>query len=125
MLSGVPLDVMIDDLVMAARLEGGQLQLQCTPVDLPALLPEFLERSAKALEVQRVLLDMPATMPLIHGDADRLERILTNLISNALKYSDPGMPVRVHVQRMADDVCVIVKDQGSGIAPRDIPYLFR
>ncbi len=118
------MDVMIDDLVLAARLEGGQWPIRCAPVDLSLLLWEFLERSAKALEVQRIQVELPTTVPVIQADADRLERILTNLISNALKYSDPGTPVSVQIQPLAGEVCVCVKDQGSGIAARDIPHLF-
>ena len=64
------------------------------------------------------------TLPALHADADRLERILTNLLSNALKYSDPGTPVWLHVQPMAGEVCITLQDQGQGIAPQDVPHLF-
>lgn len=118
------MDVMIDDLVVTARLEGGQLRLTCTALNLSDWLPKFMEYSTTTLNVQRVRVDMPATMPIIKADADRLERILTNLLSNALKYSDPGTPVWVQVQLLAGEACIAVKDQGQGIAPQDVPHLF-
>ena len=118
------MDVMIDDLVVTARHEGGHLPLTRTEIALADWLPEFLERSAQALEVQRVLVDMPAALPVFTADADRLERILTNLLSNALKYSDPGTPVWVCVQLLAGEMCIAVKDQGRGIAPDQLPHLF-
>jgi len=118
------MDVMIEDLVTAVRLEGGQLRLACTTIDLAAWLPDFLERAAAVLDAQRLLVDMPATVPPIRADGDRLERILTNLLSNALKYSNPHSPVRVRVQPQDDHLCIRVEDQGQGIAPQDVPHLF-
>ncbi len=56
--------------------------------------------------------------------ADRLERILTNLLSNALKYSDPGTPVWMQAQPLDGEVRIAVKDQGRGIAPEHVPHLF-
>ena len=118
------MNVMIDDLTMAARLEGGQLPLARAELDLAAWLPAFLEHSARVLEVQRVQVELPETLPALAADADRLERILTNLLSNALKYSDPGTPVRLRVQPQAREVMIKVHDQGRGIAPAHLPHLF-
>ncbi len=118
------MDVMIDDLVMAARLEDGHLPVNCAPLDLPTWLSDFLERSSTILNPQRLQVEMPEMLPTLHADADRLERILTNLISNALKYSDPGTSVRVQMHPMAGEVRITVKDQGQGIAPKDLPHLF-
>ncbi len=118
------MNVMIDDLTTAARTEGGQLLLTLTAIEMTAWLPDFLERAAAVLDHQRILVELPATAPTIHADRDRLERILTNLISNALKYSDPGTPVWVRVQPQDGHLCVLVEDQGQGIAPADIPHLF-
>ena len=118
------MDVMIEDLVTAARLEGGQLRLAYSAIDLATWLPDFLKRSAAVLDAQRLLIDMPEPVPPIRADGDRLERMLTNLISNALKYSDAGTPVQVQVQPSADAVHIAVRDQGQGIAPQDVPHLF-
>jgi len=118
------MDAMIDDLVTVARLEGGQLILQCTPLDLTAWLPDFLARSSALLDPRRLRLEMPATLPTLLADADRLERILTNLISNALKYSDPDTPVQVRVYAQDGAIHLAIADQGPGIAPEHVAHLF-
>jgi len=76
------------------------------------------------LETTRVQVEIPPDLPPVSADAARLERIFTNLLSNALKYSDPGTPVQVCVQPMSGEVSIAVKDQGQGIAPKDMPHLF-
>ncbi|MHB9026504.1 MAG: ATP-binding protein [Armatimonadota bacterium] len=118
------MDTMIADLVMVTLLEGGQLMVNSAPLDLPVWLPEFLERSSTILDPQRIQVVMPVTLPTLQVDSDRLERILTNLLSNALKYSDPGMPVQVCLQPQEGELCIAVTDQGRGIAPDHVPHLF-
>lgn len=118
------MDVMIDDLVLSAQLEGGRLTITRTPVDLATWLPEYLQRSSAVLDLQRIQLNIPATLPPLSVDSDRLERILTNLLSNALKYADPGTDVKLQVQERAGDFSITVQDQGQGIAPQDIAHLF-
>jgi len=118
------MDVMIEDLVIAARLEGGQLPLQCVPLDLATWMLEYLDHSAMVFDPQRIRLEMAAPFRTVPVDADRLDRILTNLLSNALKYSDPDTPVQLCVQPIAGAVCIAVKDQGRGIAPDHLPRLF-
>lgn len=118
------MNVMIQDMVDAARLEGGKLQLNRQPVQLDAYLRELLQRSAAVMETERIQLELPAELPPVAADYDRLERIMTNLLSNALKYSAAGMPVRVRVWQEDDEVVVSVADQGVGIDPRDLPHIF-
>ena len=115
---------MIEDLVDTARLDGGHLQLACAPLDLSAYLAEFLQRSAPVLPVERVCLELPADLPRVAADANRLERIITNLLSNALKYSDPDTPVLARAQGQAGEVVVAIADRGRGIPPHDLPHLF-
>ncbi|MHB0936565.1 MAG: PAS domain-containing sensor histidine kinase [Armatimonadota bacterium] len=118
------MNVMIEDLVDTARAEGGQLTLNRQAVALQQHLPDLLSRSAPLLEVDRVNMVIPTDLPPICADPDRLERILTNLLSNALKYSDPGTPVLVRAQPRDGEVMVSVTDQGRGIPPEAIPHLF-
>ncbi|MHB9025568.1 MAG: PAS domain-containing sensor histidine kinase [Armatimonadota bacterium] len=118
------MNVMIEDLVDAARTEGKQLVLNRQPVELAPYLQDFLERSRTSMETERVCLDIPPDLPAVSADYDRLERIFTNLLSNALKYSDPGTPVLVRARTEDEQVMVSVSDQGRGIHPEDIPHLF-
>lgn len=118
------MDVMIDDLVLTAQLEGGQLPIKYSPLQLTTWLPEFLERSTAVLDPDRLHIEIPETLPTLPVDSDRLERILTNLISNAQKYSDAATPILLQVQLLPAAIQFTVQDQGQGIAPRDIPHIF-
>jgi signal transduction histidine kinase len=59
-----------------------------------------------------------------YGDAERLERILVNLLSNALKYYSPEGEVTVRVERLEGAAVLTVADRGVGIAPEDLPHVF-
>ncbi|HEX2952273.1 MAG TPA: PAS domain S-box protein [Armatimonadota bacterium] len=115
---------MIQDLVDSARAEGGQLELKRQSVDLHTYIDDVLKRSAAALDISRIHVEMPADLPAVFADYNQLERIMINLLSNALKYSNPGTPVQVRARRVDDKVEVSVTDTGPGIAPEDIPHLF-
>jgi len=115
---------MIQDLIDSARAETGELQLQCELVDLRAYLPNYLERMRTAIEVDRLHLALPDDLPPVSADYARLERIITNLLTNALKYSAPDTPVIIRAQREDASVVVSVTDHGRGIAPEDISHLF-
>lgn len=118
------LDAMIGDLVDSVRLESGRLELACEQIDLGQFLSELLARAAESLDVGRVRLSVPKPAPRALADANRLERVVLNLLSNALKYSDPGTPVEVTVKRRDDEAEVAVRDRGRGIAPEDVPHIF-
>jgi len=118
------MDVMIEDLVEAARLEGGQLRLKQQPVVLPSFLPAFLSRHAAVLAGDRIMTDLSPALPAVLADEARLERILVNLLSNAQKYSAPGTPIHVQARQAGVEVTISVTDQGQGIQFDDLPYLF-
>ncbi|MHB9130171.1 MAG: PAS domain-containing sensor histidine kinase [Armatimonadota bacterium] len=119
------MNTMIQDLVDAARTEGGQLQLQLHPINLTAYITDFIKRSQAVINVQRFQVDIPPNLPAVIADYDRLERIFTNLLSNALKYSPPECPVIIRARQIDSMVEVSVQDFGHGIATEDIPHLFQ
>lgn len=119
------MNVMIQDLVDVTRLESGQLPLATQPVDLKDYLTNLLSRTEPMIDYARIRLDLPADMPAVTADYNRLERIVINLLSNALKYSTPGTPVIVHAQHEDGMVRVSITDEGPGISPEDLPKLFQ
>jgi two-component system phosphate regulon sensor histidine kinase PhoR len=118
------MNAMIQDLVDIARLEGKQFELHPQAVALDAYLPDLLTRVGPVLEVSRIQVALPPELPCVWADYDRLELILTNLLSNALKYSETGTVVVINARALDDMVEIAVADQGHGIHPQELPHLF-
>jgi len=119
------MDSMISDLVDGALEAAGRLRLELQRIELQPYLAELMTRMSGAMEVERVELALTARPPLaVRADPNRLERVLVNLISNALKYSPPGTRVRVDAVRVDGRVVLSVADRGPGIAPEDAAHLF-
>lgn len=115
---------MIKDLVDLARLESGQLTLNRQPLALQHYLPELLARVSTVLDTHRIVLRVPDELPAVAADVFRLERIMINLLTNALRYSTPGTPVYIDTAPCDDMVRIAVTDQGPGIPPAALPKLF-
>jgi len=115
---------MVGDLVDAAQLERGGLKLELQPVRIHELIGGLLASSAGVLDTSRVQLELPEDLPAVHADPSRLERILANLIGNALKHSEPGSTVRVGASAAASEVRIAVSDRGAGIPAEDLPHIF-
>jgi signal transduction histidine kinase len=115
---------LIGDLVDAARLEAGHVALSLEPLDLASFLSRWKDRMAGALAMERVRIEAPAATPPVLADPARLDQILANLASNALKYSHPGSEVRVDLRATPEALRLSVADRGTGIPPDELPRLF-
>jgi PAS domain S-box-containing protein len=115
---------LIQDMVDAARLEAGHLRLEREPVDLAAFLRSWRDRLAGALPIDRVRVEVPREVPYVVADPARLEQIVGNLVTNALKYSVADSLVDVGLLHRGDQLELSVRDRGPGIAPEDLPHLF-
>lgn len=118
------MNTMIQDLVDSARMESGRLQLRCQPINLEQFIDDLLQRNTTSIDTGRVRVSSTKGLPPALADPDRLERILLNLLSNALKYSTPGTPVDLRLDRLDDQALVSVEDRGPGIAPEDLSHIF-
>jgi signal transduction histidine kinase len=116
---------MVEDLVDSARIEGGKLVMHRAAIELPALMADLLERFEHVLPADRLEVQLPPDLPPVPADADRLQRIILNLLTNALKYSPPEDRVVIHLQREGGTVVISVIDRGPGIAEEDIPHIFQ
>jgi PAS domain S-box-containing protein len=117
------LTLMIENLLDASRLQAGGLTIKRADV----LLPEISRRLAKRLETQTsrhtFTVDFPQDFPIILGDETRLEQVLSNLISNSIKYAPQG-EISIRGQVLVDKVIICVSDEGPGILPQDAPHVF-
>ncbi len=115
---------MVEELLEGSKLESGQVELRREPLDMSRFLEELIERSVPPDARERLRLEVATPMPWIPADAPRLERVLVNLLTNALKYSAPGTPVVVRLEQGDGQVRVSVRDQGKGLLPEEISRLF-
>jgi two-component system, OmpR family, phosphate regulon sensor histidine kinase PhoR len=114
---------MIDDLLETTRLESGQLQLHPSRLDLNELAAAVAARLG-AEASRPIRLDGGRPAPVL-ADAARLERVLENLVSNALRYSSPDAPVTVRTEGHEAEAVVTVADSGIGIPADELPKLFQ
>lgn len=110
------LSVLINDLLDVSRLQSGRLDLRREWMDLTGMLRDVGERHGEQLETgHRVRLQMPEGCVMVNADATRLEQILDNLLTNAVKYSPPGSAIDVVLETSADGEMVSVRDRGIGL----------
>jgi PAS domain S-box-containing protein len=117
--------VVIKDLVDTSRIEGGQVHLEKESVNLETFVWSLLQSSREGIDVNRLITQIPQNLPPISADPDRLERILLNLLGNALKFSPPESKVVIQARKVGDEIKISVTDQGKGISPEDCSRLFK
>jgi signal transduction histidine kinase len=117
---------LINDLLDLSRIEAGRLDLHRTSLDLARLIPEVAGSLRPLIEAkrQRLRLELGDALPAVWADADRVTQILTNLISNAHKYTLVEGSITVAAQRDDGFVRVDVSDTGIGLSPEDQAQLF-
>jgi len=116
---------LIDDLVDLSRIEAGRLDLRPTQVMLGDLLAEIVANLADTAETQGIALELPDDRSqILHADPVRLRQILTNLIANAIKFTERGGRVSVAVESTRAATRITVRDTGIGIAPEDLERAF-
>ena len=116
---------LIEDILDVSRIVGGKLHLDTSTVDLKATIEAAIESlmpaiTAKAIQVERKL----AAEVSIAGDRDRIQQVVWNLLSNALKFTPKGGHVTVGLARGESDAEIYVSDNGIGIPPDFLPYVF-
>lgn len=115
------MSALVSDLSDISRIEAGRLQLNCSMISLSV----FEEESLRSLEPklqekhQTLKVNLPAELPEIYADRDRLVQVLRNLISNACKYTPPEGEICVSAHLQGATICIEVTDNGIGINPED------
>jgi signal transduction histidine kinase len=119
------LNRMVIQLTDLARLQAGRLSMHMTAIELGQLTKAIGERLAIVAQEKGVSLEVNAPrMPEVAGDGDRLAQVITNLVSNAIKYTPSGGKVSVCTQATNGGVELVVSDNGIGIPPEDLPRIF-
>jgi PAS domain S-box-containing protein len=115
---------LIDDLLEASRIQAGGLKLEPTDVNLPRLVERVIEGFRTQTRVHTFEIDFAPDFPPVWGDPERLREVLTNLVSNAVKYSPGGGSVWIGGRTDATGVTVYVADQGIGIPAEEQGRIF-
>ena len=116
---------LIGDLLDVARIEAGALSVDPAPVDLAEIVEEARSRFLGAEGSERLSIKLDPELPLVMADRRRIVQVLGNLLTNAVRHSPDGSPVRVSAIRDVFHVAVSVSDQGRGIPADMLPLLFR
>jgi len=113
-------------LLLLSQAESGQLALQKTPVDFTELVTDIVEQFQIPAEASRLKLELIRSEPVrLEADRIQLERLVSNLLSNSVKYTLAGGTISVSVYpQSATDAAFIVSDTGVGISPDHLPYIF-
>ena len=119
-------ELLVNDFLEFSRLDVGALNLSFGPTDLHKELTELLETyEDKALKHGiRIKIASPNALPMIVADANRLRRVFSNLMDNALKFSKDEGTIIIATEETEKEVAIKVIDQGVGIEAKNIPYLF-
>jgi len=115
---------LIENLLDASRLQAGALSVNLSDLSLKHLVERTVERFRTQTKLHQFEVDFPDNFPVIMADEDRIAQVLSNLISNAIKYSPEGGTIRITGQVRPQHVIVCVQDEGPGIAAEDIPHIF-
>ena len=118
------LERMVFDFLDASRIESGTLELQIEDCDVRSIAHATLELFEPTAPKHRFVVEEPDAPLSLACDPARLEQVLNNLVSNAIKYSPKGGTILVSVARAGDHVRLSVTDDGIGIAPEDAALVF-
>jgi len=116
---------MMENVLLLGRFESERQQFRPDDLHLPVWCHRFVDEMRSATGGKcPIELELPEDLPLASADENLLRHILTNLLTNAVKYSPPGSPVRIAVTQEGDEAVLRVVDSGIGILPTDRAHLF-
>ena len=117
---------MVGDVLDVSRIVGGKIRLNVQTVDLPLVVEEAVATIRSAADAKHVRLQVvvdPAAGP-ISGDPDRLQQIIWNLLSNAVRFTPKEGRVQLRLERVNSQVEIVVSDTGIGVPPGFLPHVF-
>lgn len=117
---------LVDDMLDVSRIIRGKVELRKRPLELKEIVERAAELASPLMEQagHRVDLDVPAQGLLLFGDDTRLTQVVTNLLSNAARYTPPGGNIQVTASRAGEQIELVVTDSGIGLEPHVLQDIF-
>ena len=117
------LNGIVEEVLDFSRIQQDRMVLIMDKIDILAELDEsiYMQRERANAEDKHILYDEPEMLPPVIGDRNRLRQVFINIIDNALKYSEPGGVVNVHIAQVEDTIEIVIADNGCGIPAEHLP----
>jgi len=117
---------MVNDLLDLARIESGMNELKIAPFDINELVIRTLLTFEARVNAQRieVVMDFETERTVVEGDSAQIAQVIRNLVDNAVKFSPEGGRLTLGIRANKGRAVVSVRDEGEGIRPEDLPYVF-
>jgi signal transduction histidine kinase/DNA-binding response OmpR family regulator len=115
---------MVEDLLEVSRVTTGRITLSHAPIDLREVVDRAVEAVRASGRLDQHQLTVRGDRLIVEADGARMEQVITNLLVNAVKYTDPGGRIEIDVDREESQALVTVSDNGIGISPELLPRLF-
>src|SRR6266496_820198 len=115
---------LINDLLDLERMKSGRMELKSGCVEINALIWEVIRHTCPMSQIDRILIELDPDMPPMLGDRDKLTQVFTNLLSNALKYSNENDAILLTSKREGNMVHISVRDHGIGIPLEQLEIIF-
>ncbi len=120
------LAALVGDFLDVSKIEAGRMEMRKEPLSLDELATKTVAAFKTVADEKALTIDtdLPADLPPVEGDTERLGQVLANLVSNAIKFSEAGGRIMVRARVEGPELVVSVQDQGIGIATEALPHLF-
>jgi heavy metal sensor kinase len=122
--SALRMKSVVESLLTLARFDSGELQLDCRPVDLSRIAGDCVALVRSLAEKRHIALELDLESAGLVADADRMSQVVTNLLTNAIRYNHDEGRVVVTTRSVKGDVVLCVSDTGIGIGPEHLPHIF-
>lgn len=117
---------LVEDLLLLSSIDSRGIRVRLELLDITQVVRQVVDRLQH--QAQEKSIDMAcftlSRIPLVFVDRTAMERVVTNLVSNAIKYTDKGGSVKIYISYLVDDVCIKVADTGFGIEKEHLPRIF-
>jgi signal transduction histidine kinase len=120
------LSKLVDELFELAKLDSREIEVQAEPFNINELAHDVVQKFNLSAEERQITIqiDHNPLLPFVNADIAMIERVIENLLDNALRHTSPGGSIRLTLSAQNGDISVGVSDTGCGIAAEDLPYIF-